>query len=83
MKAESDVPLRTIGSMSLAAQLMRAGLVDRLRLMTFPLIAGPSGREGAFADMVSTDLELIDHRVLDSRVLLLEYRPTGKDIPRA
>ena len=82
MKAESDVPMRTIGSLSLAGQLMRAGLVDRLRLMTFPLIAGPSGREGAFADMASADLELIGHRVLDSRVLLLEYRPTGKDIPR-
>jgi dihydrofolate reductase len=83
MKGDGGLPLRTIGSMSLAAQLVRAGLVDRLRLMTFPLIAGPSGREGAFADMVSTDLELLDHRVLDSRVLLLEYRPTGKDIPRA
>jgi dihydrofolate reductase len=83
MKADGGLPLRTIGSMSLAGQLMRAGLVDRLRLMTFPLIAGPSGREGAFANMASADLELIDHRVLDGRVLLLEYRPTGRDIPRA
>src|SRR4051794_39349319 len=40
MKADGDVPLRTAGSLSVARQLMSAGLVDRLRLMTFPLIAG-------------------------------------------
>ncbi len=49
----------------------------------FVLIAGPPGREWAFTEMASADLELIGHRVLDSRVLVLEYRPTGRDIPRA
>jgi len=83
MKADSDVPLRTLGSLSLARQLTNAGLVERLRLMTFPLIAGDSGREAAFASMASADLDLVDHRALDGRVLLLEYRPTGQDIPRA
>ena len=83
MKAESDVPLRTIGSLSVAQQLITAGVVDRLRLMTFPLFAGDAGREPAFANVASADLELVDHRVLDGRVLLVEYRPTGKDIPRA
>ncbi len=61
---------------------MSAGLADRLRLMTFPLIAGDAGREAFFEQMASADLELVDHRVLDGRVLLLEYRPTGNDIPR-
>ncbi|HTT52923.1 MAG TPA: dihydrofolate reductase family protein [Streptosporangiaceae bacterium] len=83
MKAGSNLPLRTWGSLSLARQLMKAGLVDRLRLMTFPLIAGPSGRAAAFADLTSADLQLAGHRVLDGRVLLVEYQPTGKDIPRA
>lgn len=83
MKANSDIPLRTMGSLSVARQLTSAGLVDRLRLMTFPLIAGDSGREAAFTDMASADLELVDHRILDGRVLLVEYRPTGRDIPRA
>jgi dihydrofolate reductase len=83
MKADGDVPLRTMGSLSLARQLLGAGLVDRLRLMSFPLLAGSSGREAAFADVASADLELVDHRVLDGRVLLVEYRPTGRDIPRA
>jgi dihydrofolate reductase len=75
--------LRTKGSLSVARQLTSAGLADRLRLMTFPLIAGDSGREAAFADLASADLELVAHRALDRRVLLVEYRPTGNDIPRA
>jgi len=83
MKAVGDVPIHTVGSLSVARQLMSAGLVDRLRLMTFPLVAGDAGREAFFADMASADLELVEHRVLDGRILLVEYRPTGRDIPRA
>ena len=83
MKTDGDVPMRTMGSLSLARQLTDASLVDRLRLMTFPLIAGDTGRERFFAEMAAAELELVDHRVLDDRVLLVEYRPTGSDIPRA
>lgn len=83
MKADGGPPLRTMGSLSLARQLFDVGQVDRLRLMTFPLIVGDSGREPFFADLAAADLELADHRVLDGRVVLTEYRPTGKDIPRA
>jgi len=83
LKATSDVPLRTWGSLSLARQLVAAGLVDRLRLMIFPLFAGEAGREPAFEGIGSGDLELAGQRVLDGRLLLVEYRPTGKDIPRA
>jgi dihydrofolate reductase len=72
-----------MGSLTLARQLVSAGLVDRLRLMIFPLIAGDAGREPFFADMASADLELVHQRVLDGRILLVEYRPTGKDVPRA
>jgi dihydrofolate reductase len=83
LKSGGDVPLRTIGSLSVARQLLAAGLVDRLRLMTFPLLVGQTGREAAFADARSADLELVGHRALDGRVLLVEYRPSGRDIPRA
>jgi hypothetical protein len=65
-----------------ARQLVEAGLVDRLRLTIFPLVAGPAGRGATFDGMASTDLELVGHRVRDGRVLLVEYRPTGEDIPR-
>jgi dihydrofolate reductase len=83
LKDASDVPLRTVGSLTLVRQLVAAGLVDRLRLVTFPLLAGPDGREWAFTGIASADMELVEHRVLDGRVLLVEYHPTGKDIPRA
>ena len=83
LKAVSEVRLRTVGSLSIARQLVDAGLVDRLRLMTFPLLAGDAGREPAFDGINSADLDLVEHRVLDGRVLLMDYRPTGQDIPRA
>jgi dihydrofolate reductase len=82
MKTDGDRDMRTVGSLSVARQLMAAGMVDRLRLMTFPLVAGDAGREPFFADMASADLELLDHRVLDGRLLLVEYALTGRDIPR-
>ena len=82
LKETSEVPLRTVGSLSVARQLLDAKVVDVFRLMVFPLLAGPDGREPAFAEMASTDLELVDHQILDGRVLLVEYRPTGNDIPR-
>ncbi len=83
MKADSDVELRTIGSLSIVQQLIGAGLVDRLRLMIFPLLAGASGREAAFEGAASADLQPVGHQLLDGRVLLVEYVPTGKDIPRS
>ena len=43
MKDGEGVPLRTMGSIFVARQLVDARLVDRLRLMIFALIAGPQG----------------------------------------
>ncbi len=83
MKSEGETPLRTIGSLSIARQALDAGLVDRLRLMVFPLTAGEAGREPAFDGIGSHDLGLHETRTLDGRTLLVEYRPTGADIPRA
>jgi len=83
LKSSDDVPpLRTTGSLSVARQLLTAGLVDRLRLMTFPLLAGAAGREPAFSAAASTELQLVDTRVLDGRILLAEYAPTDRDVPR-
>jgi dihydrofolate reductase len=75
LKQESGVPLRSIGSLSLVRGMIGAGLVDRLRIMTFPLTLGEAGREPAFAGYPRAGLELVATTVLDSRLVLLEYRP--------
>jgi len=78
LKQQPGDPLRSIGSISLVKSMMQLGLVDRLRLMLFPLTLGCSGREPIYAGYPQTGLELIDMKVLDSRLVLLEYRPTHR-----
>jgi len=75
LKQQDGDPLRSIGSLQLVRSLMRLGLIDRLRLMVFPLILGDAGREPIFAGYQRMPLELIHTRVLDSRLILAEYRP--------
>jgi dihydrofolate reductase len=72
-----DTDMRTIGSLSLVGQLLRAGLVDRLRLLVFPLIGGETGQEPAFAQLPDIGLDLVAHSVLDRRIVVSEYRPSG------
>jgi dihydrofolate reductase len=74
LKQQLGDPLRTIGSISLVKSMMQLGLIDRLRLMVFPLILGSAGREPIYAGYPQAGLELIDTKVLDSRLTLLEYR---------
>jgi len=69
--------LRTLGSLSLVKQLLRAGLVHRLSVVVCPLVLAQTGVEPAFADLPDIGLDLLSIRTLDRRVLLLEYRPLG------
>ena len=55
--------------------MMQLGLVDRLRLTIFPLVVGSAGKETIYAGYPETRFELIDTKVLDSRLIVLEYRP--------
>lgn len=75
LKKQEGDPLRCIGSIRLVKSLMKLGLIDRLRLMIFPLILGDAGKEPIFAGYPRVPLELIHTKVLDSRLILLEYRP--------
>jgi dihydrofolate reductase len=75
MKEESEVPLRTIGSISLVRSLMQLRLVDRLRLVVFPVILGSEGREPIFQSLDLTRLKLLRSQVLDANELVLEYQP--------
>ncbi len=77
LKRQSPVPLRSIGSLTLVGAMMRLGLVDRLRITVFPLLLGDAGREPAFAGHQRAGLELVGTRVLDSRLVMLDYRPAN------
>lgn len=75
-KRHGSVPMRTLGSISLARSLMEAGLVDRFRIVVFPVITGRTGRRRIYDDFGDFALELIDSRTFDGRLQMLEYRPT-------
>lgn len=49
--------------------------------MIFPLLVAPSGREWTFEGVGESELALADVRVLDGRILLAEYAPTGRPVP--
>jgi dihydrofolate reductase len=76
LKAESDVPLRSHGSLSMNRALMAAGLVDRVHVTLFPVITGENGSDPIFEGAADFDLELIESRTLDRDIQELTYRPT-------
>ncbi|MFG3153795.1 dihydrofolate reductase family protein [Streptomyces sp. NPDC048219] len=75
LKEESDVPLRSHGSLSMNRALMAAGLVDRLQVTLFPVITGRTGLDPVFRGAADFDLELVEHRTLDGDIQELVYRP--------
>jgi dihydrofolate reductase len=75
LKAESSVPLRSHGSLSLNRALMAAGLVDRVQVTVFPVITGQTGLRPIFAGAADFDLELIESHTLDGDTQELTYRP--------
>jgi dihydrofolate reductase len=81
MKEQGRRPLRTLGSLALSRSLLRAGLVDRYRVVVFPVITGATGRDRIFDGYPDVALELVDHRTFDGRLQMLEYVPTVLDGP--
>ncbi|MDQ1058652.1 dihydrofolate reductase [Arthrobacter globiformis] len=81
MKRTGTRPLSTLGSLSLCRSLLTAGLVDRFRLVVFPVITGRTGRERIYDDYPDVSLEMVDSRTFDGRLQLLEYIPTVLDGP--
>jgi dihydrofolate reductase len=75
LKQESQVPMRSHGSLSLNHALMAAGLVDRVQVTLFPVITGQTGQEPIFGGAADFDLELIESRTLDGSIQELIYRP--------
>jgi dihydrofolate reductase len=76
LKEQSDVPLRSHGSLSMNRALMAAGLVDHVQVTLFPVITGQTGVNPVFQGAADFDLELVDHRTLDGHIQELVYLPT-------
>ena len=76
LKEDSDVPLRSHGSLSLNRALMAAGLVDRVQVTIFPVITGQTGTDPIFQGAADFDLELVENPTFDGHIQELSYRPT-------
>ena len=81
MKRRDSRPMRTVGSLSLCRSLLGAGVVDRFRVVVFPVITGATGKERIFDGYPDIALDLIESRTFDDRLQLLEYVPTVLDGP--
>jgi len=81
MKANGDRSMRTIGSLSLCRSLLQAGLVDRFRVVIFPVITGATGRERIYDGYPDVALDMTDSRTFDGRIQLVEYVPRVLDGP--
>jgi dihydrofolate reductase len=75
MKAEESGLLSTIGSLGLSRALLAAGLVDRYRVVMFPVITGATGAERIYDGYPDVALEMIASATFDGRTQLVEYRP--------
>ena len=76
MKDKASESMRTIGSLTLCRSLLKAGLVDRFRVVVFPVITGSSGRERIYDGYPDVVLDMISSRTFDGRIQVLEYVPT-------
>jgi dihydrofolate reductase len=71
MKASADRDF-SVGGPDLAAQAIKAGLVDEYHLFLTPIIVG--GGKQSLPDNVRRELELLDERRFDNGVVHLHYR---------
>jgi dihydrofolate reductase len=76
MKETGAVPMRTMGSLTLCRSLVTAGLVDRFRVVVFPVITGNSGRDRIYDGYPDVSLDMLGSRTFDGRLQLVEYKPT-------
>jgi len=76
LKDEGAESLHTLGSLTLCRSLLAAGLVDRFRVVVFPVITGSTGRDRIYDGYPDVALELVNSRLFDDRLQLLEYVPT-------
>ena len=76
LKETGSTPMRTIGSLTLCRSLLTAGLVDRFRVVVFPVITGSTGRDRIYDGYPDVSLDMLGSRTFDGRLQLVEYKPT-------
>jgi dihydrofolate reductase len=81
MKETGDRSMRTIGSLTLCRSLLVAGLVDRFRVVMFPVITGRTGRERIYDGYPDVALDMVESRTFDGKIQLVDYRPRVLDAP--
>jgi dihydrofolate reductase len=75
MKEEGSGILSTLGSVSLSRSLLRAGIVDRFRVVMFPVITGATGAERIYDGYPDVALDMLASQTFDGRLQLIEYVP--------
>ena len=75
MKREGNKPMSTLGSLSLCRSLLKAGLVDRFRVVVFPVITGSTGYDRIYDGYPDVALDMVASQTFDGRIQLLEYVP--------
>jgi dihydrofolate reductase len=75
MKEERANHMTTMGSLSLCRTLLKAGLVDRFRVVVFPVVTGSTGTDRIYDGYPDVALDMTDSRTFDGRIQLLEYVP--------
>jgi dihydrofolate reductase len=77
LKEQDGPQLQVHGSQNLLQTLIRAGLVDRYRLLVFPVVLGSGKR--LFADgTIPSALRLVSSTVSSSGVVMGTYEPAGE-----
>ncbi len=78
LKADASRDI-TVNGPELAAQALRAGLVDELQMIVFPVVVG--GGKRFFPNGVRLDLELLEERRFRKGVVVLRYATRGCSSP--
>lgn len=81
LKESEGLPLRTMGSVSLCRSLLNAGLVDRFRVVVFPVVTGKTGQDQIYDQWPDVMLDLVQSRTFDGGLQLLDYVPRVLDGP--
>ena len=75
LKQDDGPNLIIQGSSTIYPGLLTAGLIDRLTLMTFPVVLGKGKR--LFGDGTTTMLKMVDHKVTAKGTVIATYEPGG------